>query len=255
MDFKGDTLDVNVVDEGEGDVIVLLHGWLASAEVYRSIINMLRGNFRVIAPDFPGFGKSTEPSFAYDVEDYCDFVAELLRRLNVSKASFIGHSHGGRVIIALASRENLPFEISKIVLIDSAGIVSKKSLSKRAKIRTFKILKKIVSVKPVRKAFPEALPHLRKVFGSADYASSSETLQKSMVKLVNTDLSSRLPLIKQPTLLIWGENDDATPLSHAKIMEKEIPDAGLVVIKGAGHFSFTSDIPLTERVLRSFFNF
>ena len=253
LDIKNETLDIDYIDEGSGDVIVLLQGWGTTASVYKTIINMLTSKYRVIAPDFPGFGRSTEPSFPYSAEDYSDFVIAFLEKLGIKKASFIGHSHGGRVIIELASRENLPIEIDKIVLMDSAGIVTKKKLSKRIRIRIYKILKNLLLIPPVKAMFPDALPALKKKFGSADYASSSEMMQKSMVKLVNTDYSHRLCKIKAPTLLIWGDKDDATPLAHAKIMEKEIPDSGLVVIKDGGHFSYLADMGLTKSVLQSFF--
>lgn len=253
LDIKNETLDIDYIDEGNGEVIVLLQGWGTTASVYKTIINMLTAKYRVIAPDFPGFGRSTEPSFPYSAEDYSDFVLAFLEKLGISKASFIGHSHGGRVIIELASRENLPVEIDKIVLMDSAGIVTKKKLSKRIRIRIYKILKNLLLIPPVKSMFPDALPALKKKFGSADYASSSEMMQKSMVKLVNTDYSHRLCKIKAPTLLIWGDKDDATPLAHAKIMEKEIPDSGLVVIKDGGHFSYLADMGLTKSVLHSFF--
>jgi len=253
LDIKNETLDIDYIDEGNGEVIVLLQGWGTTASVYKTIINMLTAKYRVIAPDFPGFGRSTEPSFPYSVEDYSDFVLAFLEKLGISKASFIGHSHGGRVIIELASRENLPVEIDKIVLMDSAGIVTKKKLSKRIRIRIYKILKNLLLLPPIKAMFPDALPALKKKFGSADYASSSEMMQKSMVKLVNTDYSHRLCKIKAPTLLIWGDKDDATPLAHAKIMEKEIPDSGLVVIKDGGHFSYLADMGLTKSVLHSFF--
>lgn len=255
LEFKGDVLDIDYIDSGSGEVIVFLQGWGTDVAIYRRVIDMLTSKFRVIAPNFPGFGKSTEPTSAYTTEDYSDFVLLFLEKLGVTKASFIGHSHGGRVIIELCSRESLAVEVEKIVLIDSAGIVNKKTLSKRLRIKTYKLLKHVLLLAPVKKMFPDALISLKKKFGSADYASSSEILQQSMVKLVNTDFTSRLSKIKAPTLLIWGEKDDATPLCNAKTMEREIPDSGLVVIKGAGHFSYVSDLALTERVLRSFFEF
>lgn len=73
-------------------------------------------------------------------------------------------------------------------------------------------------------------------------------------KVVNEDLTDRLPLIKVPTLLVWGENDTATPLRDAKIMEREIPDAGLVVFPGCGHYSFLENPRQFAAVLRSFIN-
>ena len=253
--FKGDTLSIDYLDRGKGEPVVILQGWGTTATLYESLIRALEKHFRVIVPNFPGFGESTEPSFAYDTADYADFTAVFLRGLGVESASFIGHSHGGRVIIELASRPTYPIAVKKLVLIDSAGLIAKKTPAQRVRIRTYKCLKKLVLWKPVQKCFPNALSRLQKTFGSADYASSSALMRQSMVKLINTDYRERLPLISVPTLLVWGENDDATPLYMAKIMEKAIPDAGLVTVPNAGHFSFADNPVLTERVLASFFEF
>ena len=74
-----------------------------------------------------------------------------------------------------------------------------------------------------------------------------------LVKAVNEDLTSLLPEIKQETLLIWGENDTATPISDAKLMEKMIPDAGLAVIKNAGHFCFVEQPVIFSNIMKSYF--
>ena len=75
-----------------------------------------------------------------------------------------------------------------------------------------------------------------------------------MSKSVNQDLKYAMPAIKAPTLLIWGENDTATPLADAKIMESLIPDAGLVSFPGCGHYSFLDNPYQFAAVLRSFIN-
>lgn len=255
IEFKGDKLNVNLIDEGDGQCIVLLHGWGAYAEVYRSIINVLKPHFRVIAPDFPGFGKTCEPSFAYNTADYCDFVLCLLENLGIDKASFIGHSHGGRTILELASRSKLPVDIHKIVLFDSAGLPVKKSIKVKTKTFTYKVLKKLFLTKLALKVCPDGVERLRKKFGSADYSNSSALLRESMVKVISEDFTDKLKYIKAPTLLIWGDKDKDTPVENAKIMEKMIPNCGLVTIKNAGHFSFVSDMGLVSRVLGSFFKF
>lgn len=255
IEFKGDKLNVNLIDEGDGQCIVLLHGWGAYAEVYRSIINVLKLHFRVIAPDFPGFGKTNAPSFAYNTANYGDFVLCLLENLGIKKASFIGHSHGGRTILELASRSDLPIGIDKIVLIDSAGLPVKKSAKVRAKTFTYKTLKKLALTKVALKICPDGIEKLRAKFGSADYAASSPLLRESMVKVISEDFTGNLQDIKAPTLLIWGDNDKDTPIENAKIMESRIPNCGLVTIKDAGHFSFVSDMSLVSRVLASFFKF
>lgn len=253
VSYKGDRINVNLIEEGKGDAVVLLHGWGARADLYRAVINPLVSKYRVIAPDLPGFGDTSEPSFPYSIEDYAGFVSSLLNELGVSKAHFIGHSHGGRTVLELATSD-YGIDIGKIVLLDSAGIPVKKKLSKRIRIRTYKILKGVVSFAPVKQAFPNALDNLKKKFGSADYAAASEIMRQSMVKVLPCDYTEKLSLINNPTLLIWGEKDTDTPLYCAKVLEKGIRDCGLVTVSGAGHFSFAQAPVLTANVLKSFFD-
>ena len=252
VNYGKDSLDINLIDKGQGEVVLLLHGWGARADIYHSVINPLVGSYRVIAPDLPGFGDSTEPSFPYAVEDYAGFVMALLEKLDIKKVHLMGHSHGGRTVLELATG-GYDLDIGKIVLLDSAGIPAKKTFKKTLRIKTYKTLKKIVTTKLFTKIFPNALDSLQKKFGSADYGAASSIMRQSMVKVLNTDYTSKLSLIKNPTLLIWGENDTATPLSDGLLMEKLIPDAGLVKIPNAGHFSFAEAPVLTDRVLKSFF--
>jgi pimeloyl-ACP methyl ester carboxylesterase len=73
-----------------------------------------------------------------------------------------------------------------------------------------------------------------------------------LVKVVNEDLAGLLPTITSSTLLVWGSDDDAVPLTHARKMESAIPDAGLVVFEGAGHFAYLDDPQRFCRVIRHF---
>ena len=77
-------------------------------------------------------------------------------------------------------------------------------------------------------------------------------MRRILSKVVNEDLTDKLQHIKAPTLLIWGENDSATPLYDAKKMERLIPDAGLVSFPGCGHYSFLDNPMQFAAVLRSF---
>lgn len=251
----GDSLKIHYIDEGSGDCVLLLHGWGARASVYRCIIDMLTPHCRVIAPDLPGFGESDEPSFPYDTQHYVGFVQEFLKALGVRRAAVIGHSHGGRIALMLAADKDTAFEIPQMVLMDSAGLIRKKSFSQKCKIRLFKTAKCLLSNPLSQRLFPDALEQLRKKNGSADYAAASPVMRQSMVKVIHDNLRPLLPRISCPTLLIWGELDTDTPLEHAFIMQKEIPDCGLVRIPGGSHFSFLSDPGLTSRVLHSFFHF
>ena len=140
----------------------------------------------------------------------------------------------------------------KIVLLDSAGLIPKKSFKQKFRAKSFKTIKWALT-RPIIKNYSEGLlQKARNHYGSADYNAAPLVLRQTMVSLVNTDLRDIIPNIKCPTLLIWGENDTATPLSDAKIIESLISDAGLCVIKGAGHYSFCENPYQAHAILRSF---
>ena len=94
---------------------------------------------------------------------------------------------------------------------------------------------------------------LYKKFGSDDYQNTSGIMRKIFVRVVNENLKPLLNDIQAPTLLVWGDKDEATPLYMAKIMEKEIKDSGLVVFEGAGHYSYLDEYHRFKKVLESFF--
>lgn len=245
-------INTNYLTAGEGEAIVLLHGWGSSLEPYRQLIDLLSRKYFVIALDMPGFGHTDEPPRPFNVDDYVDFVLEFLKLFPVSRLSLVGHSFGGRVIIKMANRE-LPFNIDKIVLVDSAGIKPQPSGKKSTKQLIYKMGKWFATRKLIAKCFPGMLEKLRVTFGSADYAAASPMMRQCLVKVVNEDLTHLLPGIQAPTLLVWGENDTATPLSDAKKMESLIPGSGLAVIKNAGHFSFVEQPVIFRSIMASFF--
>ena len=95
---------------------------------------------------------------------------------------------------------------------------------------------------------------MRRRRGSSDYADSTPMMRAILSRCVGEDLQNVMPSIKAPTLLVWGENDTATPLNDAKIMEKKIPDAGLVAFPGCGHYSFLDNPMGFRAVVSSFLN-
>ncbi|HHW45750.1 MAG TPA: alpha/beta hydrolase [Clostridiales bacterium] len=243
-------LKIHYTDQGAGEPILLLHGWGSSVDVWKGIISAFCGTHRLIALDFPGCGKSNIPDRPLNSDDYANLVLEFTKALNIENPILIGHSHGGRTIIKLVGNGMLTPK--KIVLIDSAGLIPKKSLKKKLKIRAFKTIKWALTLPFIKKYTESLLEKARSYFGSADYKSAPEVLRKTLVNLVNEDLSHLLPKIKASTLLIWGDQDTATPLSDAQKMEKLIPDAGLCVIKGTGHFSFLERPFEVIAILKSF---
>lgn len=250
---KIDSIAVNYIDEGEGEIVLLLHGWGANVTLYAGIIGVLARSHRVIALDMPGFGKTPEPPEAWCVDDYVDFVVRFVASFRVSKLSVVVHSFGGRVFFKMNAREKLPFVIERAVLIDSAGILPKKSFRKKMSLRCYKIGRAVMSTKVLHFLYPDAVDDMRRKRGSADYNNATPIMRATLVKVVNEDLEPLMHLVKCPTLLIWGDQDTAAPLSDAKRMEELIPDAGLVVCEGAGHFSFAEQAPKVHGALAAFF--
>lgn len=246
-----DSLNINYIEQGEGDLVVLLHGWGSNITLFNHTIEVLSKKYKVVAMDMPGFGQSDEPKEPWCVDDYVDFVLKFIDEYKPKKLSLLGHSFGGRVIIKMCSRA-LPFEIDKIILVDSAGVKPQKTFKQKAKQSIYKATKSIYSSSAVQKMFPDALENLRRKNGSADYNAASPIMRQTLVKVVNEDLTPLMPNVKAPTLLIWGSADDATPLSDAKLMEKLMPEAGLVTFEGAGHYSFLECQGQYGRVLASF---
>jgi pimeloyl-ACP methyl ester carboxylesterase len=252
ININGYNICYKITGDGE-ETVVMLQGWGTHLGIYDSVANAINDKYRFVQFDFPGFGGSDEPREAWNVDAFADFFCSFMEALGIRKASLIGHSYGGRVIIKLANRADLPFEIDKIVLIDSAGILPKKTAAQKFKVKRYKILKKILNTKVVYALFPELIDDWRSRQGSADYRNASPVMRQCLVMAVNEDLTALLSGIKQETLLIWGDADTATPIGDAKIMEEKIQGSGLAVLAGAGHFSFLEQPVIFRNIMRSYF--
>jgi pimeloyl-ACP methyl ester carboxylesterase len=249
MFLKIDGLDIFYKKAGSGPKVLLLHGWGGCADSFLPVFNYLSSGFEVYAMDFPGFGKSTAPDGAWGVDDYADITLKFLKTLCIEKTHIVAHSFGGRVTILLSALH--PEVVDKIVLVDSAGLIPKRTFKYYIKVYKFKLLKMLYMLFGGGSR-EEKLERFYDKYGSRDYREAGN-LRGTFVKVVNQDLRKYLPLIKSPTLLVWGENDKETPLYFARIMEKEIPDAGLVVFKGAGHFSYLERINDFNIIVSKFF--
>ena len=239
---------LHYTDCGEGHPILLLHGWGCNTTTFNAIRPFLEARFRVLTVDFAGFGQSDEPHQVWGVEEYTRSIEALAQHEGVENPILIGHSFGGRVSIVYASRQ----KVQKVMLVDAAGVKPKRSLTYYRKVYTFKVLKKLLPLVVGKTRAENIIEQRRAKAGSSDYGQASPMMRAILSKVVNEDLKHCMPKIKAPTLLIWGENDTATPLRDAKIMEKLIPDAGLVSFPGCGHYSFLDNPIQFAAVLRSF---
>ena len=234
------------------DTLVVLQGWGTEMSLYDSVAAAVNDRFRVIQFDLPGFGASDEPREPWNVDAYADFFCSFMEALGIKKAVLLGHSYGGRVIIKLAARESIPFEITKIVLVDSAGVMPERSASQKFKVRMYKIKRNFLTSKPVHSMFPEVIDYWMSKQGSEDYRNASPMMKKCLVMAVNEDLQHLMPSVKQEVLLVWGDLDMDTPISDAHKMEEKMPNAALVVLKGTDHFSFLYKPVEFRNILRAF---
>jgi pimeloyl-ACP methyl ester carboxylesterase len=232
-----------------GDLpIVILHGWGAHIEAVGPILSALDGASDLIALDLPGFGESDPPDRAWDTDAYARFMIHFLDELTVERAHLIGHSHGGRVSIALAADE--PERVGRLLLVDSAGIPPKRGWRYRRRVAVAKLGRLIGKIggAPGRRL----QERMRTRVASRDYLEASEAMRGTFRALVAADLTDRLSRIRASTLLVWGDRDDDTPLWMANRMEELIPDAGLVVLEGAGHYSYADSPGQFRAVARRF---
>lgn len=250
MNINIDGLGIEYSDTGSGIPVLLLHGWGSSNSVYAGIISALGNRCRLVAPNFPGCGGSDIMSSPWTLGDYCDFVLKFIKAVGLENPILIGHSHGGRVVLKLTAEKML--SPPKIVLLDSAGLIPVKSLKQRLRAKSFKAIKRILTLPVVKNHSEPLLETARKHYGSADYNAAPEVLRKTLVSLVNTDIRDILPRISCPALLIWGDRDTATPLSDAEIIKSLIPDSGLCVLEGCGHYSFCEKPYQAYAILNSF---
>lgn len=223
-----------VSGQGKQDVI-LMHGWGQTTKGMDIIIKgMDLEKFRVFNIDFPGHGNSPIPEFAWSVYDYNDMLEDFIKKLDIKNPILVGHSFGGRIATIYGAKNQ---NLKSMVFVDAAGVKPKRTLYVKLRIATFKLCKKVVNVF-YKKRKTEYLEMLNLIFGSGDFNATDPKLRNIFIKTVNEDLTYLYKDIKVPVRLLWGEDDDFTPVGDAKIMNKKILDSELSVYKNAGHYSY-----------------
>lgn len=247
-DIAGVRIRYDVTGDGPRAVIVM-HGWGCKASTVDLLARAASGTGTTVYNlDLPGFGASSEPEEVWGVERYTALIEEFAKKNGIKKPTLIGHSFGGRLAIVYASRN----EVEKLILVDAAGIKPRRSMKYYFKVYSFKAAKRLLPLLLGKNKADRIIERWRGKAGSSDYAQASAKMRAIMSRVVNEDLTSLLPEIKAPTLLIWGEKDTATPLRDARTMERLIPDAGLVSYPEAGHYSFLDRPAQTIAVIENF---
>jgi pimeloyl-ACP methyl ester carboxylesterase len=211
-------------DAGTGRALILLHGWGCHSGTFKDLQSALSEKYRVIAVDFPGFGRSEEPEEIWGCREYAQWTQRFLQKLNIPSPLMLGHSFGGRVALVLNSL--LP--VSGLVLTGSAGLKAANHAPKKSPARYLPAcLKKGL---------------LRDIFiqlaGSDDYKRASPRMREVLKKVIAEDLRPFAEKITVPTLLIWGENDQETPVAAGEDFHATIPSSTLEIMTDCGHYAF-----------------
>jgi len=230
-------LNINYIQYGSGEDIILLHGWGQNIEMMKPLGDCFPDK-KVTIIDFPGFGESSEPESSLTIYDYVEILEELLNKLNIKNPIVMGHSFGGRVAIIYASRNNC----EKLVLFGSPCIRNeRKSLKEN-------VLKKIKKLPGMNKIGEFAKNYI----GSTDYKNASPIMRETLVNVINEDLSEYAKKIKCPTLLIWGTLDEAAPIEDAKELEKLLKDGALIEFEGYTHYAYLEALQQVSNILHNF---
>ena len=238
-------------EKGEGDTILILHGWRSSLESWRMVQDYLvQKNFHVIVPDLPGFGKTPEPPEAWSVNEYTDFVEDFIKAIDIHPRGISGHSFGARIAIFYAIKYGK--DLPALILCDVAGIFHNQARRIAAYQMFTKMGDFVIRIPPLH----FLRPLIRKIWyrftREKDYYLTSGVMRETFKLVIEEPLRSHLEFIRMPTLILWGEKDLATPLSDAYILDEEIPVSYLHIFKGAGH-AINLEVP--ERVARQIYLF
>lgn len=237
--------EVYWVDVGESDArpIVLIHGFPFSHEMWNPQIEAFAKQFRVIAYDLRGHGKSGVGDGQYVLEFFVDDLVGLLDRLKVGRAVLCGLSMGG--YIALRTVERNPERVSGLILADTQA----KADSNEAKLKRAAALRS-VKANGVN-AYADSF--VKSVFAPQSLDSKSETVENirriiesnsslgicgALLALVSrTDTTEMLAGINVPTLILVGEHDALTPPTASQEIHNKIPNSEIHLIPDAAHLS------------------
>jgi pimeloyl-ACP methyl ester carboxylesterase len=234
FEYKNCKIFYRFFDRKTEVVSVFLHGWGCDQSGLIFCKDLTKSSCLFV--DFPPFGKSGSVDDQWNIFTYANLLLSLFSKLGIKKFNLIGHSFGGRIAIILSVL--CKNETQNLVLIDSAGLKPRRSLSYYIKICRYKF----------RKFF-----HLNtEKFGSRDYLALDKNLRRLFINIIETHLDEFLPCIKCNTLIIFGENDKTTPIYMARRFHKKIKNSKLEIISNCGHFPFVERKLVFSEILQNF---
>jgi pimeloyl-ACP methyl ester carboxylesterase len=218
--------------KGTGKSILLLHGWGDSLETFHALVAELSKQYECVSLDLPGFGKTDPPADSWDLSNYAQFISAFLTKVSVKPFAVIGHSNGGALAIHGCAGGWL--SPKHLVLLAASGVRDQKKLQ-RLGIKIIAKVGKVLTLWLPRSARQHLQKKLYGTVGSDMLVAPH--LEETFKRTVRQDIQVDAARLALPTLLIYGDNDTATPLaSIGRRLHDLIPDSQLEVIQGAEHF-------------------
>ncbi len=251
-----DGMDVHYRDEGnqsDSIPILLIHGTASSLHTYDDWTDRLRSEYRVVRMDLPGYGLTGPfPDRDYTIDNYVTFIYQFLDKLNIDKCIIAGNSLGGRIAWGFTSEH--PEMVDKLILIDAGGYPTKpKSIPLAFRLTQKPIIKNIskfitprfIVKKSVENVFADKTKVTEALVDRYFELTLREGNRQAMIDRFTTkyDTSAyhKIKLIKQETLILWGEQDQLIPIENAYSFHKDLSNDTLAIIKKAGH------VPMEEK--------
>ena len=245
---------------GSGPAIVLVHGITSTSATWERVMPYLATRFTVIAPDLLGHGQSAKPRGDYSLGAYASGVRDLMVSLGHERATFVGHSLGGGVVMQLAYQ--FPERCERLVLVDSGGLGREVNFLLRA--ATLPLSEVVLPVlastrlldagRGVGRLFGRLglragtdMAELAKGHASLSDAESRAAFVHTLRTIVDpggqrVNASDRLYLAQNvPFMLVWGERDPIIPVRHGRAAHELVPTSRLEVFEDAGHFPHVDD--------------
>lgn len=217
------------VEEGEGEVLMLLHGLFGALSNFYDIIEHFKDTHKVVIPILPLYELPLEET---TVMGYVDYVERFVAYKNYPKVIALGNSLGGHIALLYALRN--PEKLSAVVLTGSSGLFESAmgdSYPKRGDYEYIKRKAEVTFYDP-KHATKELVDELYDIVNDRNKVIRVLATAKSAIR---QNLGEEVGKITAPTLLIWGNNDTVTPPFVGEEFHKLIPHSKLIFIDKCGH--------------------
>jgi pimeloyl-ACP methyl ester carboxylesterase len=255
VEIDGTPVNYMEIGQGELEPIVFVHGLGGQWQNWLENIPRAALERRVIAMDLPGFGCTPEPRDKITIPGYARWVDALCERLSLGRVDMVGNSMGGYIAAEVAIQ--FPERIDQLILVSAAGItssdVARRPIMTAGRVATAMVTygaarHRQIASRPKSRHMALALVARYPSLLRADLAyegffkgAGKPGFDDALRACLEYDFRDRLPEIRHPTLIVWGEKDSIIPVKDAHEFERLIPDSRKAVMKNTGH------IPMAER--------